>query len=101
MIPWLKNRIVLTLVIVALAQTAVLAGMVADRVRLLKSGREITLPIVPVDPRDFFRGEYVRLGYDIGTRPGAPARRGRCPMPTPRSTSRWSASRTARGCPAS
>jgi uncharacterized membrane-anchored protein len=69
MIPFLKNRIVLTLVIVALAQTGVLAGMVADRVRLLKTGREITLPIVPVDPRDLFRGQYVRLGYDISRIP--------------------------------
>ena len=43
--------------------------MVIDRVRLLTSGREITLPIVPVDPRDLFRGEYVRLGYDIGSVP--------------------------------
>ena len=67
MIPWLKNRIVLALAIVALVQTGVLAGVVADRIRLLKSGREITLPIVPVDPRDLFRGEYVRLGYDIGS----------------------------------
>ena len=53
----------------ALAQTAVLAYMVIDRVRLLSSGREITLPIIPVDPRDLFRGEYVRLGYDIGRVP--------------------------------
>ena len=53
----------------ALAQTAVLAYMVTDRVRLLSSGREITLPIIPVDPRDLFRGEYVRLGYDIGRVP--------------------------------
>ena len=78
MIPCLKNRIVLTLVIVALAQTAVLAGMVVDRVRLLKTGREITLPIVPVDPRDFFRGEYVRLGYDISS---VPARLLEGPLP--------------------
>ena len=69
MIPWLKNRIVLALVIGALAQTGVLAGMVVDRVRLLKSGREITLPIVPVDPRDLFRGQYVRLGYNISRVP--------------------------------
>jgi uncharacterized membrane-anchored protein len=69
MIPFLKNRMILTLVIVALAQTGVLAGMVVDRVRLLKSGREITLPIVPVDPRDLFRGQYVRLGYDISRIP--------------------------------
>ena len=43
--------------------------MVVDRTLLLKNGREIVLPIVPVDPRDLFRGEYVRLGYDISTVP--------------------------------
>jgi uncharacterized membrane-anchored protein len=69
MIAALKNRVVLALVIVALAQTGVLAVMVVDRVRLLKTGREITLPIVPVDPRDLFRGQYVRLGYDISRVP--------------------------------
>jgi uncharacterized membrane-anchored protein len=46
-----------------------LAYLVIDRVRLLGSGREITLPVVPVDPRDLFRGEYARLGYDIGSVP--------------------------------
>jgi uncharacterized membrane-anchored protein len=63
------RKILLMLAIVAAAQTSVLAGMVIDRVRLLKTGREIVLPIVPVDPRDLFRGEYVRLGYDISTVP--------------------------------
>jgi uncharacterized membrane-anchored protein len=77
---FLRNRAALALVVVALAQTGVLAGMVIDRTRLLKSGREITLPIVPVDPRDLFRGEYVRLGYDAGNVPlrlleGPPPRR--------------------------
>jgi uncharacterized membrane-anchored protein len=64
-----RNKILLSLAILALAHTAVLAYMVVDRVRLLKSGREITLPIVPVDPRDLFRGEYVRLGYAVGSVP--------------------------------
>ena len=63
------SRILLSLAIVALAQTTVLAYMVIDRVRLLASGREITLPVVPVDPRDLFRGEYARLGYDVGSVP--------------------------------
>jgi uncharacterized membrane-anchored protein len=63
------RKLLLSLAIVALAQTGVLAAMVIDRVRLLKSGREITLPIVPVDPRDLFRGEYVRLGYDVSRVP--------------------------------
>jgi uncharacterized membrane-anchored protein len=64
-------KLLLSLAILALAQTAVLAYMVVDRLRLLKSGREITLPIVPVDPRDLFRGEYVRLGYNAGSLPTA------------------------------
>ena len=63
------RKILLSIAIVALAQTAVLAGMVIDRVRLLSTGREITLPIIPVDPRDLFRGEYVRLAYPVGTMP--------------------------------
>jgi uncharacterized membrane-anchored protein len=63
------RKLVISIAIVALAQTAVLAYMVTDRVRLLSAGREITLPIIPVDPRDLFRGEYVRLGYDIGRVP--------------------------------
>ena len=41
--------------------------MVYDRDRLLKSGREITIPTQPLDPRDIFRGDYVTLGYDIST----------------------------------
>ncbi len=63
------RKLLLSIAIVALAQTAVLAYMVTDRVRLLSAGREITLPIVPVDPRDLFRGEYVRLGYDVARVP--------------------------------
>lgn len=63
------RKLLLSLAIVGLAQTGVLAAMVIDRVQLLKSGREITLPIVPVDPRDLFRGEYVRLGYDVSRVP--------------------------------
>ena len=75
-----SRKLLLALAIVALAQTGVLAAMVIDRTLLLKNGREIVLPIVPVDPRDLFRGEYVRLGYDISNVPAmllvgpAPAR---------------------------
>jgi uncharacterized membrane-anchored protein len=51
--------------LVAALQTAALGYMVIDRQRLLKTGREIALPVIPFDPRDIFRGEYVRLGYNI------------------------------------
>ena len=63
------RKMLLSLAIIAMAQTGVLAAMVVDRVRLLKSGREIVLPVVPVDPRDLFKGEYARLGYDVGNVP--------------------------------
>ena len=53
------------LVFVALVQSAALFKIVYDRDQLLKSGREITIPTRPVDPRDTFRGDYVMLGYDI------------------------------------
>ena len=66
---FIRNRVMLMVAIVALIQTGVLAGMVVDRTRLLKSGREITLPIVPVDPRDLFKGEYVRLAYEASNVP--------------------------------
>lgn len=49
----------------AVLLTVALGWMVAERVRLLSSGREIVLPIRPVDPRDLFKGDYARLGFDI------------------------------------
>jgi uncharacterized membrane-anchored protein len=55
------------LLVVALVQSAALFKMVYDRDRLLKSGREITMPTQPLDPRDIFRGDYVTLGYDISS----------------------------------
>lgn len=57
------------LALVAVLQLGALGAMVADRVRIVKSGREIVLPVVPVDPRDLFKGDYVRLGYPISTIP--------------------------------
>jgi uncharacterized membrane-anchored protein len=53
----------------ALVQIALLAVMVADRVRILRDGTEVTLQTRPVDPRDILRGDYVVLGYDISELP--------------------------------
>jgi uncharacterized membrane-anchored protein len=63
-IDWKKSFWTL-LVVVALVQSVALFKIVYDRDRLLKAGREITLPVQPLDPRDIFRGDYVTLGYDI------------------------------------
>jgi uncharacterized membrane-anchored protein len=60
-----KRTFLSLLVLVAAVQTAALVYMVIDRQRLLKTGREIVLPVIPFDPRDIFRGEYVRLGYNM------------------------------------
>ncbi len=59
------------LAIVALAQAGVLAHMVVDRETLLANSRTIDLHVVPVDPRDLFRGDYVTLSYDISRVPRA------------------------------
>lgn len=52
-----------------LLQCAILVLMVADRVRILREGREVTLQTRPIDPRDLLRGDYVVLGYDISQLP--------------------------------
>ncbi|MGY8710783.1 GDYXXLXY domain-containing protein [Bradyrhizobium sp. 18BD] len=48
-----------------LLQCVLLVLMVADRMQILREGREVTLQTQPVDPRDFLRGDYVVLRYDI------------------------------------
>jgi uncharacterized membrane-anchored protein len=65
-----RRRLWLAVGAVALMQSAVLGSMVWDRVQLLKHGREIVLPIIPVDPRSLFRGDYVRLNYGLSRVPG-------------------------------
>ena len=51
------------LVVVAL-QTVALAYMILDRQTMLNSSRVVTLKVVPIDPNDMFRGEYVILSED-------------------------------------
>jgi uncharacterized membrane-anchored protein len=51
----------------ALLLIAAVLFMVQDRAGILSKGREVTLVTIPVDPRDLFRGDFVVLGYEIGT----------------------------------
>jgi len=53
--------------IAALIQAGLVVAMVYDRVRVLRAGTEVTLQTRPVDPRDFLRGDYVVLNYEIST----------------------------------
>ncbi len=48
-----------------LLQTGLLAWMIVDRALLIKNGKEVRLAVIPVDPRDLFRGDYVILSYPI------------------------------------
>jgi uncharacterized membrane-anchored protein len=58
----------------ALVQIALLAVMIIDRVQVLRDGTEVTLQTRPIDPRDFLRGDYVVLGYDITQLPAGALR---------------------------
>ncbi|HJN17679.1 MAG TPA: GDYXXLXY domain-containing protein [Armatimonadota bacterium] len=48
-------------------QLLVLCGLMAYKGMPLLSGRKVVLKTVPVDPRDWFRGDYVILRYEIST----------------------------------
>lgn len=58
------------LFILALAlQSAWILGTVFTQERALRTGQVILLETQPVDPRDFLRGDYVRLNYKISDVP--------------------------------
>lgn len=52
---------------VAAVQTLALSYMIYERVSILRSGREIVADVLPVDPRDLFRGDYVIFGYSFNS----------------------------------
>jgi uncharacterized membrane-anchored protein len=59
-----------TRVLVALAvaaQLAVLAWMAGEREWIFRTGQVVYLRTAPVDPRDLFRGDFVRLQYEINS----------------------------------
>lgn len=60
---WLNP--LLAALLVAGVQTAALGYMIESRASILRSGRDVLLKTVPVDPRDLLRGDYVILNYDI------------------------------------
>jgi uncharacterized membrane-anchored protein len=62
---WLKARERKILVVTAAAQLVILVGMIALRAIPLVTGQSVLVRVVPVDPRDLFRGDYVILSYDF------------------------------------
>lgn len=61
----MKRWSVAGIVLAFLLQAGLLGWMIAGRALLLANGTEVRLAVVPVDPRDFLRGDYVILSYDI------------------------------------
>lgn len=49
-----------------------LLALVESRAAILRSGTEVRLRTVPVDPRDLFRGDYVVLAYPMSIVAAAP-----------------------------
>ncbi|MDR7146939.1 GDYXXLXY domain-containing protein [Rhizobium sp. BE258] len=63
------TRYMVAALIAAGLQTAVLGYIIESRAAILRSGAEVVLKTAPVDPRDFLRGDYVVLNYDISSVP--------------------------------
>lgn len=63
------RRYMVAAIIVAALQTAVLGYVVESRASILRNGTDAVLKTAPVDPRDFLRGDYVVLNYDISSVP--------------------------------
>lgn len=59
------KKLLLAAALLAAAQIAFLAWIIAGRAAILRDGQEVLLKVEPVDPRDLLRGDYVRLGYEI------------------------------------
>jgi uncharacterized membrane-anchored protein len=54
-----------------LIQVVLIGLLVVDRIMVLRTGVDVTLQTRPLDPRDFLRGDYVVLSYDISSVPAS------------------------------
>ena len=66
---WIKAREKKILMVTAAVQLLILVAMIAVRAMPLMTGQTVLVRVVPVDPRDLFRGDYVRLSYDFSRIP--------------------------------
>jgi uncharacterized membrane-anchored protein len=60
----LRNKLILLAI---LFQFIVLGYMAGEREYIFRKGKIIYLRTAPLDPRDLFRGDFVRLNYEIST----------------------------------
>ena len=64
------------IIVVAVAQVALLMFMAGEREWVLRTGRPIIIAAAPVDPNDPMRGAYVRLTHELSRVPKAQCRDG-------------------------
>ena len=62
-------RFKLAFLVIAAAQVLLLLGLIADREFTLRTGTEVVLETLPVDPRSLLQGDYVVLRYEIAQIP--------------------------------
>ena len=62
-------RFKLAFLVIAAAQVLLLLGLIADREYTLRTGTEVVLDTLPVDPRSLLQGDYVILRYEIAQLP--------------------------------
>ncbi len=62
-----RAPLLLRYVLAALVLCILILAAVVQRAGILRSGQEVRLEVVPIDPRDLFLGDYVVLNYRIGT----------------------------------
>lgn len=53
------------LAVIGLLWVVVAVGVISSKQQILKTGKTVILETVPVDPRDFLRGDYAVLRYKI------------------------------------
>ena len=87
---WFRARERWVFLAAVVLQILVLMGMIAGKAISHRTGDLILLRVVPVDPRDLFRGDYIILGYEISRIPP----RGIDGLPVPR---RWDNARDWQG----
>lgn len=69
LLDWLQRNARAVLIAGVALQLAVLVAMIVMPTNTLLTGEKVLLRVVPVDPRDLFRGDYVILGYEFSTIP--------------------------------
>ncbi len=62
-------RFKLAFLAIVIAQVFLLLGLIGDREYTLRTGTEVVLETVPVDPRSLLQGDFAILGYAISALP--------------------------------